>query len=63
MMLGATLSGPVAGISAAVYRDPTYRDSPLAHMNENFFLHEKYGCGEISPKSGPTLLPGWLASI
>ena len=62
MMLGATLSGPVAGISAAVYRDPTYRDSSLAHMNEKN-LHEKYGCGEISPKSGPTLLPGWLASI
>ena len=36
-MLGATLSGPVAGISAAVYRDPTYRDSPLAHVNEKYF--------------------------
>ena len=38
VMLGATLSDPVAGISAAVYPDPTYRpDSLLAHMNEKYF--------------------------
>ena len=62
VMLGATLSGPVAGMSAAVYRDPTYRDSPLAHMNEKYFYMKNRDVAR-SRQNGPARLPGWLTFI
>ena len=36
---GANLSGPVAGISVALYRDPTERASSPPHMNGTMFLY------------------------
>ena len=61
-MLGATLSGPVAG-SRQLYRDPTYRDSLLAHINEKYFYMKTRDVARSRQNAGQPAYRAGLAHL